>query len=344
MVVNRNGLTYAANIFVLALALVLFATVSNQKEQFRILGLTCVGLGAFSTLFYVCTIREPYLSKIALEREAAYKQALGQVDVKKNGENKVGKTAGDWLREAQFYIFGLVYMFARISLNTTATIMPLYLTTVSKFVPPEGKETAIALAAVPLAAYVASLLYSVFLQNWITQRFRNRLIPMFMSIIVTALGSLPMAFLGDGDIRWLIYFAAMIQGVGNAMMLNTGTACISDVIGQDNSSAAFVYGSYSLADKFANGILLYWLVAAYSDTASALKWIMSIVPICSAIGCTIATWIGIKLYADKLAKISSGSMLAKSKAAKRIAAQQAAAAAAQEQEALIKPQDDSAAI
>ena len=93
------------------------------------------------------------------------------------------------------------------------------------------------------------------------------------------------------------------------MMLNTGTACISDVIGQDNTSAAFVYGCYSLADKFANGILLYWLVAAYAKDADALQWIISIVPTASAIGCTLCTWIGIKLYADKLAKISSGSML-----------------------------------
>lgn len=31
MVVNRNGLTYAANIMVLALALLLFAVVENQK-------------------------------------------------------------------------------------------------------------------------------------------------------------------------------------------------------------------------------------------------------------------------------------------------------------------------
>jgi hypothetical protein len=93
------------------------------------------------------------------------------------------------------------------------------------------------------------------------------------------------------------------------MMLNTGTACISDVIGQDNTSAAFVYGCYSLADKFANGILLYWLVAAYAKDANALQWIISIVPTASAIGCTLCTWIGIKLYADKLAKISSGSML-----------------------------------
>lgn len=54
---------------------------------------------------------------------------------------------------------------------------------------------------------------------------------MAISIVVTALGSIPMLFIGHGDIRWLIYIAASIQGIGNAMMLNTGTACISDVIG-----------------------------------------------------------------------------------------------------------------
>ena len=83
------------------------------------------------------TIREPYLSKIALQREKAYKKALGQEE-KKDETVKKGKTAGDWMCEAQFYIFGLVYMFARVSLNTTATIMPLYLDVVNQFEPPEG--------------------------------------------------------------------------------------------------------------------------------------------------------------------------------------------------------------
>ena len=46
---------------------------------------------------------------------------------------KKGKSAGDWFSEAQFYIFGCVYMFARISPNTTATIMPLYLSVVTKY-------------------------------------------------------------------------------------------------------------------------------------------------------------------------------------------------------------------
>ena len=56
MVVYRNGFTYAANIFVLALALVLFVTVDSQVTQFRILGIVCVGLGACTTLFYIATV------------------------------------------------------------------------------------------------------------------------------------------------------------------------------------------------------------------------------------------------------------------------------------------------
>lgn len=48
-------------------------------------------------------------------------------------------------------------------------------------------------------------------------------------------------------------------------MLNTGTSLISDVIGNEAESAAFVYGTYSLFDKFANGILLFWLISFYSE-------------------------------------------------------------------------------
>ena len=200
-------------------------------------------------------------------------------------------------------------MFARISLNTTATILPLYLTESSKFEAKDGMETPIALAAMPLASYICSLVYSITLQNWIFERFQNRVIPMFISIIVTALGSLPMAFLGSGNLRNLNYLAASIQGVGNAMMLNISTACISDVIGKDNTSSAFVYGAYSLADKFSNGIFLYRIVAVHGTDGKALKWIMALVPTLCAIGCTFCTWIGFKLYGKRLSKITYGSVL-----------------------------------
>lgn len=144
---------------------------------------------------------------------------------------------------------------------------------------------------------------------------------MFISIIVTAIGSMPMAFLGSGEYRLTIYVAASIQGVGNAMMLNTGTACISDVIGKDNTSAAFVYGAYSLADKFANGLLLYWLVAAYANNPHALQWIISVVPTASSVGCTLATWLGNQLIAKQLAKAApAGSVLDASQGTKKKAA------------------------
>ncbi len=122
-------------------------------------------------------------------------------------------------------------MFARVSLNTCATILPLYLDVVSGYSTEDGEGTSVAIAAVPLASYLASLLFSVTLQNWITQKFRNRLIPMTIAIFVTALGSIPLIFLGHGDYRWMVYICSALQGIGNALMLNTGTSCISDVIG-----------------------------------------------------------------------------------------------------------------
>ena len=45
-------------------------------------------------------------------------------------------------------------------------------------------------------------------------------------------------------------------------MLNTATSLISDVIGKDAESSAFVYGAYSFFDKVTNGVLIF-LVTSY---------------------------------------------------------------------------------
>ena len=50
-----------------------------------------------------------------------------------------------------------------------------------------------------------------------------------------------------------------------AIMINTATSLISDVIGNDSKNSAFVYGCYSLFEKFANGGLLYWILAKYTE-------------------------------------------------------------------------------
>jgi Na+/melibiose symporter-like transporter len=57
----RNGFTFVANLTVLTIALGLFALIKDQILQFRILGIIIVGMGTVSSLFYICTLKEPKL-------------------------------------------------------------------------------------------------------------------------------------------------------------------------------------------------------------------------------------------------------------------------------------------
>ena len=59
-------------------------------------------------------------------------------------------------------------MSARIALNSTATMMPLYLTAVTQFRPKPGMDTSAQIASVPLVSYLFSLLFSLFAQARIT--------------------------------------------------------------------------------------------------------------------------------------------------------------------------------
>lgn len=56
-----------------------------------------------------------------MEREEIYQKELGSTTKKSDGKAG-GKVWTDWLKETQFYIFGGVYMFARLALNVTATM------------------------------------------------------------------------------------------------------------------------------------------------------------------------------------------------------------------------------
>ena len=88
-------------------------------------------------------------------------------------------------------------------------------------------------------------------------------------------------------------------------MLNTATSLISDVIGNESESAAFVYGSYSLFDKFANGILLYWIISSYSDgQPQVLRWIITVTSISCSILAYVFTYLGNYFYKNRLAKIT----------------------------------------
>lgn len=132
---------------------------------------------------------------------------------------------------------------------------------------------------------------------------KNRMYLMFVAIVVTSISSVPLAFLSESTQDWS-YVLIGFQGIGIAIMLNTATALISDIIGKDSENSAFVYGCFSLFDKSANGILVFWLVASYSEDADALRVLMAIIPTICSILCFVFAWIGNYFYADRLAQIS----------------------------------------
>jgi hypothetical protein len=79
MVNGRNGMTYAANITVLSLSLILFIFIVNSSLAFTVLTLICLGIGLVTTIIYSVLIKEKSLSKLALEYEETYKASLGPI-------------------------------------------------------------------------------------------------------------------------------------------------------------------------------------------------------------------------------------------------------------------------
>jgi Na+/melibiose symporter-like transporter len=210
-----------------------------------------------------------------------------------------------WFSEGQFYIYGVVYMLVRIAVNVTMSVQPFYLIHVTGFIKTKDNPTPIAIALTPLLSYVTSLIFSLMLYKPMLQRLRNRFYPLFLSVMIISLGSLPYVFLDSNpDVRWVVYLLSSIQGVGLAIMLNTATSLISDVIGKDAESSAFVYGAYSFFDKITNGVIIFFITANFNENPTALRWIIGTTPIFCSLAAFSLTYLGKILYSERLARLS----------------------------------------
>ena len=145
------------------------------------------------------------------------------------------KVWSDWLTEGQFYMYGAVYTLVRIAVNVTMSVQPFYLIKVTGFTRSDDNPTPLPIALTPLVSYTTSLIFSLFVYKKMMQKFRNRFIPLLISVIIISVGSIPYLFLNsDPSVSWLVYLLSSIQGVGLAIMINTATSLISDVIGKDD--------------------------------------------------------------------------------------------------------------
>ena len=100
-------------------------------------------------------------------------------------------------------------MMVRIAINITTSIQPFYLEYVTKFTPTTKNPTPVALALCPLVSYITSLIFSFFLYKRMMQKLRNRFYPLFLSIIIIVIGSVPFIFL-DESTNYLVYIFSSI--------------------------------------------------------------------------------------------------------------------------------------
>lgn len=280
-------------------------TAQDDTLVFRVLTTFAVVVGGSCSLFYMKVIDEKTVTKQAFEFERAKEcLLLGSSTDKEFAPSHHHPI--DWLSNIKFYLTAVAYTCSRVAINCNATMMPFYLVVVLGFKSSETQAISPSIALVPLITNVASFAFTLQVESHhkLKRFFNHRVKSMFVALAFTLWGSLPLLML-DRHYRYAVLPCSALLGVGAAIMLNTASCLVSDLIGKDVKSAAFVYGSYSLCDNWTNGILLYFLIELYSMDAGALANIVTCVPIICALGATAFSMILISLRTAKSQKQTS---------------------------------------
>ena len=115
------------------------------------------------------------------------------------------------------------------------------------------------MALVPLVVYLSSTVSSWYLDKFYEMFGRKK--ALFIGTIICCISLGSMLLLTEST-NWVIYILAIFIGCSQTLVLSTGINFISDVVGTKAKTGAFVFGCYSLLDKFSAGIVIYLVGSA----------------------------------------------------------------------------------
>lgn len=309
MVRLRTAFTFASQMLCLILSFLIFYLVEDKFKQYSYLSISCVIIGTLTSIFFLALCREVYLSKNISKYYKIMKEALlksqnnsNSLEIMNQDSSKANlnyNTISDrseqfvnqtpvsygvvyWLKKPTFYKYIVIYMLVRLSINVTTSMMPYYLEYILGFKKTEFGGTPVQISLFYLFNTSGCLFNSLYLQKLFEKIslgsiLNSRAIIMLISWIFTFAGIFPAIFLNSSN-SYLIYGLSFIFGIGFALALSNSSSLINDVVGSKGDHGAFVYGAYSLTDKFSNGILLFVLVN-YKDDEFLLKYLIPILPI-----------------------------------------------------------------
>jgi Na+/melibiose symporter-like transporter len=314
MIKIRTGFTFLAQTSALILSFFLFWLIKDKLLQYEALAISCVAFGILTSVVFLILCKEKKLSqniptyleemRSSLTRNkssknlppgntnSANEKGSPVIENNNNIQHNSGVTVKSetppqikwtyWLNRPDFYAYMIVYMFCRLSINITQSVIPFYIQNILGYEKtPEG-GTPVQIAIVLLISTIASILNSLVIQTEIEKKIKNpakntRLILLLISFLFVLVGCVPMYFLSS-EFPYPIYGLAFLFGIGFSMGLSTVSSCINDVVGSKGAQGAFVYGAYSFADKLSCGIVLAIYLPLIKDNYDVLKYTLPIFP------------------------------------------------------------------
>jgi Na+/melibiose symporter-like transporter len=212
-----------------------------------------------------------------------------------NAPNSKRESKLDWFRMPKFYLFGICYMCVRLYTNIFGTLLPFYLIDVLHMGTDDKDSVSFNLALVPMLTYASSVVVSTQLNRFYHRFGRKK--ALFVGTAICLVCLVVMALLKEQN-NWVMYIVALFIGASQSLVLSTGINLISDVVGAKAKTGAFVFGIYSLLDKFSSGIAIFLIGNAdsYSKTSelittedvSFIRFTMVLVP---GISCLLSSLI-----------------------------------------------------
>ncbi len=212
-----------------------------------------------------------------------------------------------WLKKADFYYYIFVYMFVRLSINITSIVIPFYMEFVLKFPKTSEGGTPYEITICLLISTIGSIFNSIYLQKYFEEdrdhinkkngmnnvsknnnnlndknnieflKQNKRLYLILVSFFFIALGCLPL-FILNSNIKYSIYFLSFLWGIGFSQALSCVSSLTNDVVGKKGNKGAFVYGTFSFADKLSCGIVLVYYLPFANNNEYILRYSVPFFP------------------------------------------------------------------
>lgn len=198
-----------------------------------------------------------------------------------------------WLKKPDFYYYIVVYMFVRLSINITSTMIPFFMEVVLKYEKPIEGGTPYQITVCLLISTLGSIFNSITLQKMIelkTNSQNKRIVLIVISMIFVSVGCIPLFFLGS-DLGYLIYILGFIWGIGFSQGFSCVSSLINDVVGCKGNKGAFVYGAFSFTDKLSCGIVLKFFLPVAENNEDILRYTIPFFPPITLIFAALFVWL-----------------------------------------------------